>query len=174
MDDGNLEMVGYHGIAPCISRSQAERVRLLPRIRNENGPGGRSCTRTGSGLSGVPLLVGLRRGKIGGGNTPGRSCTCDLPIRNRLLWSTELRECSKKSRRLHGRKRPFRFILRHKEQTPLPPSKKSHPLVFQGGCFGVSGTPPIASYSRKRRSLWIIRKQNRSRRHSHRHDTPHC
>ena len=50
-------------------------------------PGGRTRTRTGSGLSGVPLLIGLRR-ETGG---PGRTCTANLPSQSRTLWLIELR-----------------------------------------------------------------------------------
>jgi hypothetical protein len=31
---------------------------FISRVGERNGPGGRICTRTGSGLSGVPLLLG--------------------------------------------------------------------------------------------------------------------
>ncbi len=44
------------------TESGLSRLPLLIGLQERNGPGGRSCTRTGSVLSGVPLLVGLRRG----------------------------------------------------------------------------------------------------------------
>lgn len=49
-----------------------------------NGPGGRSCTCTGSGLSGVPLLLGYA-GE--GDGTPGRTFACNLRVRSAVLYT---------------------------------------------------------------------------------------
>jgi hypothetical protein len=66
-----LDYTGIDGGAPGRIRTDTEsglsRLPLLvglQELQDRKGPGGRSCTRIDSVLSGVPLLVGLRRGNM--------------------------------------------------------------------------------------------------------------
>jgi hypothetical protein len=50
------------------------------------GPGGGICTRTGSVLSGVPLLLGYA-GLVIDNGTPGRTFACNLRVRSAVLYT---------------------------------------------------------------------------------------
>jgi len=60
-------------------------------------------------------------------------------------------------------RQPRKLLRGKKEQTPLPRFIASHPLVFLGGSFGVSGTPPAKPWECKLKMLcgWICSLEQR-------------
>ena len=104
-----------------------------------HGPGGRTCTRTGRGLSSLPLHWATPGMKNGG---PGRTCTVNLPIQSRMLWLIELQGCWKCGRAPRTRTGCFGFACRWLDSSPRArsetwvdqPDLHRHCRLHRAGC----------------------------------------
>lgn len=84
-------LLDYAGVEMKCSRSDSHRhwagfksAASALGYGSESGPGGRTCTRTGRGLSSLPLHWATP-GKVSG--APGRNFACNLRVRSAALYT---------------------------------------------------------------------------------------